>query len=265
MLAFSFLLLFSLSFFLCHDCKSHYSWLSGVLSHPLIINVLIFSCFYRIYLFSPLSWALHAITHPFYTSTLPHLYSRSTPTWTSTKAEGNSLDLKIRMSLSLCSCRVASPTAAPCYGWVLSVCLIWGPSTHSQHTLPTHTTNTFQRTLRSSYHFYSPVLLLSLSPSETIWPSSFAVDSQQREWGSEPSSNKVPSPITQLLSLNTWLLHHILNTLLQYNCKKLIHKHTCEHTFKATPGAIDHNKSTILLTAPLPQQPLFKAEIVLFW
>lgn len=33
---------------------------------------------------------------------------------------------------------------------------------------------------------------------------------EQWEWGLEPSSNKVPSPITQLLSLNTSLLHYLL-------------------------------------------------------
>lgn len=63
---------------------------------------------------------------------------------------------------------------------------------------------------------------------------------QRWEWGPEPSSNKVPSPITQLLSLNTSLLHYpALSTL------------SAAHS--PTPVAIYHRKYTLLncLFAPV--------------
>lgn len=95
------------------------------------------SCFYSIYPFPPLLSALHAslLLH----NIPPHLYS---PLYRrmAIKAEGNSLDLKISMSLSLCSCRVASPKAATRYGWPCLFASSGGPYTHSQHTpQDTHT------------------------------------------------------------------------------------------------------------------------------
>lgn len=51
------------------------------------------------------------------------------------KAEGNSLDLKISMSLSLCSCRVASPKAALRYGWP---CLFASSGVRAHTTERTH-------------------------------------------------------------------------------------------------------------------------------
>lgn len=96
------------------------------------------SCFYSISPFPPPLSALHAFallrhTHSYIPTPAvpPHLFSPSTPTRMVIKAKGNSLDLKISMSLSLCSCRVASPKAAPRYGWALSVRLVWGLYIHT--------------------------------------------------------------------------------------------------------------------------------------
>lgn len=71
----------------------------------------------------------------------PQLYFPSTPTRMAIIAEEHSLNLKISMSLSLCSCRGTSPKAAPRYGWPCLFASSGGPFTHSQHT-PQNNTHT---------------------------------------------------------------------------------------------------------------------------
>lgn len=119
------------------------------------------------HLFHLILQSVHGFPYLCTTSTPPYLCAPSTHTRMALKVEGNSLDLKIRMSLPLCSCRVASPKAAPCYGWALSFLLVCGPHAHTP-TTHTRDSYTFQRTLRSSYHFYSAALLSLLSPFKPI-------------------------------------------------------------------------------------------------
>lgn len=86
------------------------------------------------HLFHLILQSVHGFPYLCTTSTPPYLCAPSTHTRMALKVEGNSLDLKIRMSLPLCSCRVASPKAAPCYGWALSFLLVCGPHAHTPTT-----------------------------------------------------------------------------------------------------------------------------------
>ena len=103
---------------------------------------------------------------------LPH--SPSTPTGMAIKVEGNSLDLKISMSLSLCSCRVASPRAAPRYEWPCLLASSGGPHTH------THGTHHRMHTLSKGHSeaVITSVLQLLLLPLSSFKPISAVVFSR---------------------------------------------------------------------------------------
>lgn len=101
---------------------------------------------------------------PKYATPSPLPYSPSTPTRMARKAEGNSLDLKISMSLSLCSCRVASLRAAPRYEWPCLLASSGGPHTHTHSRHTPQNAHSFQRTLKSSYHFCSAAFVIAVIP-----------------------------------------------------------------------------------------------------
>lgn len=126
----------------------------------------------------------------------PQLYFPSTPTRMAIIAEEHSLNLKISMSLSLCSCRGTSPKAALRYGWPCLFASSGGPFTHSQHT-PQNNTHTLSKghskavitsILQLCYYRYPPSSQSGLGPF--LWVHSSENGAQK------PSSNKVPSPIT---------------------------------------------------------------------
>lgn len=81
------------------------------------------------------------------------------------KSEGKFIRSKNKHSSVLL--HVTSPKAAPRYGWPCLFASSGGPHIHTHTHMQTHNkpqnAHTFQRTLKSSHHFYSPALLLSLS------------------------------------------------------------------------------------------------------
>ena len=120
-------------------------------------------------------------------------------------AEGNLLDLKISVSLSRCSWLIASPKAAPCYGWALSARLIWGPRAHTGNTR----TPPSAHTLSKGHSEAVITSILQLSYCRFMPPSqSFPVGSFVAVRTGEPMSNKVPSAITQLLGRSRTVLHN---------------------------------------------------------
>lgn len=118
---------------------------------------------------------------PKYTTPSPLPYSPSTPTRMARKAEGNSLDLKISMSLSLCSCRVASLQAAPRYEWPCLLASSGGPHTH------THGTHHGMHTLSKGHSkavitSVLQLLLLPLSPFKPISAVVFCRGPSSKTW-----------------------------------------------------------------------------------
>lgn len=176
------------------------------------------------------------------TPTPPHLYSPSTPTRMAIKAEGNSLDLKISMSLSLCSCRVASPKAAPRYGW---------PCLFASSGVRTHTHNTHHRAHTLSKGHSKAVITCILQLCYYRYPPSSQSGLSPFQWvhSREKGAQKVPSPITQLLAPNTSLLHYLLYLLLS-----IYYYNPHSNTRQEMQIQINITKSTMLyFTASLPQ------------
>ncbi len=146
---------------------------------------------------------------------------------------------------------VASPKAALRYGWPCLFASSGGLHTQLQHT-PQKRTHFPKDTQKQSSLLFASFVIAVIPPLSQSGLRPFLwVHSNENE-AQGPSSNKVPSPITQLLALNLSLLHYLLYLLLLY-------------THRATPVAIDHRKSTILyFTASLPSSTLSKLKIALF-